>query len=336
MSAITYLSWYLGNIRIGACHLGCVWYVGRDGTERDEAFRPAFGAPKMGGTGCSTGQILSVFSFHLPPWNGFVPRLWNAMFYHFETNIPHVFFFKNYTFVPSRPVPFRSVPFRLRTKRTPFEASFERRRRRWSAEVTVPEKKVECEGTEPATHRLSPPLPLPHLLPLPSNQALRLAPYNVPSRPYASISSEAAAANFTNEAHSVDSTLEPPENPTQETVEELLRKKNKVAHLMKMERRHESAHQIDGRWFPYLDKFSCGECVFLNSGEVLEAVDPYIMDVRKEKFRNVVKNRSYGVCLVVEGLGDFGNVLAALWRCRDEELHSGREEKRIDNVCCMI
>ncbi|RXH94580.1 hypothetical protein DVH24_024264 [Malus domestica] len=101
---------------------GCVWYVGRDGTERDEAFRPAFGAPKMGGTGCSTGQILSVFEFHLPPWNGFVPRLWNAMFYHFKTNIPHVFF-KNYTFVPSRPVPFRPVPsrpvpFRLRTKRT--------------------------------------------------------------------------------------------------------------------------------------------------------------------------------------------------------------------------
>ena len=59
--------------------------------------------------------------------------------------------------------------------------------------------------------------------------ALRLAPYNVPSRPYASISSEAAAADFTDEAHSADSTLEPPENPTQETVEELLRKKNEVA-----------------------------------------------------------------------------------------------------------
>ncbi|CAN6704048.1 unnamed protein product [Malus baccata var. baccata] len=100
----------------------CVWYVGRDGTERNEAFRPAFGALKMGGTGCSTGQILGVFAFHLPPWNGFVPRLWNTMFYHFKTNIPHVFF-KNYTFVPSRPVPFRpvpsrSVPSRPRTKRT--------------------------------------------------------------------------------------------------------------------------------------------------------------------------------------------------------------------------
>ncbi|CAN6584163.1 unnamed protein product [Malus baccata var. baccata] len=95
---------------------GCVWYVGRDGTERNEAFRPAFGALKMGGTGCSTGQILGVFAFHLPPETGL-----------FHTNIPHVFF-KNYTFVPSRPVPFRpvpsrpvpsrSVPSRPRTKRT--------------------------------------------------------------------------------------------------------------------------------------------------------------------------------------------------------------------------
>ncbi|KAM1672859.1 hypothetical protein ACFX1Q_041143 [Malus domestica] len=78
-----------------------------------------------------------------------------------------------------------------------------------------------------------------------------------------------------------------------------------------MERRHESAHQIGGRWFLYLDKFSCSEGAFLNSGEVLEAVDPYIMDVRKDKFRKVVKNRSYEVCLVVEGLGYFGNVSAA-------------------------
>ncbi|KAB2610340.1 hypothetical protein D8674_018372 [Pyrus ussuriensis x Pyrus communis] len=151
--------------------------------------------------------------------------------------------------------------------------------------------------------------------PLPPSQALRLAPYNVPSRPYASISSEAAAVDFTDEAHSADSTLEPPENPTQDTVEELLRKKNDVARLMKMERRHESAHQTGGRWFllEYKDicRFSCGEGAFLNSGEVLETVDPYIMDVRKEKFRKVVKNRSYGVCLVVEGLGDFGNVSAA-------------------------
>ncbi|XP_008230987.1 PREDICTED: uncharacterized protein LOC103330221 [Prunus mume] len=80
-----------------------------------------------------------------------------------------------------------------------------------------------------------------------------------------------------------------------------------------MERHPGSAHQRGGRWFPYLDKFSCGcgEDAYLSSGEVLEALDPYILDVRKERFRNAVKNRSYSVCLVVEGLGDFGNVSAA-------------------------
>ncbi|KAM0999560.1 hypothetical protein ACFX2B_006225 [Malus domestica] len=85
---------------------------------------------------------------------------------------------------------------------------------------------------------------------------------------------------------------------------------------MKMERRHESAHQIGGQWFPHLDKFSYGEGAFLNSSEVLEAMDSYIMYVRKEKFRKMVKNRSYGVRMVVKGLEDFGNVLAA-FRSKD-------------------
>ncbi|KAF2299360.1 hypothetical protein GH714_031708 [Hevea brasiliensis] len=69
--------------------------------------------------------------------------------------------------------------------------------------------------------------------------------------------------------------------------------------------------QLLGRWFPYLDRFKCGNGVYLNSGEVLEAVGPYIMEERKERFRSAVKNRSYSVCLVVEGLSDFGNVSAA-------------------------
>lgn len=50
--------------------------------------------------------------------------------------------------------------------------------------------------------------------------------------------------------------------------------------------------------------------MYLTSGEVLEAVGPYIMEERKERFRSAVKNRSYSVCLVVEGLSDFGNVSA--------------------------
>ncbi|KAM2377632.1 hypothetical protein ACFX1X_044204 [Malus domestica] len=41
--------------------------TGRDGTERDEAFRPTFGEPKTSGTRCSTGQVLDDFLFHLSP-----------------------------------------------------------------------------------------------------------------------------------------------------------------------------------------------------------------------------------------------------------------------------
>ncbi|CAN6698049.1 unnamed protein product [Malus baccata var. baccata] len=50
-------------------HWSTVWYVGRDGTEWDEAFRPTFGAPKIGGTRYSTGRILGEFSFRPTPWN---------------------------------------------------------------------------------------------------------------------------------------------------------------------------------------------------------------------------------------------------------------------------
>ncbi|RXH69307.1 hypothetical protein DVH24_037091 [Malus domestica] len=88
------------NVRAVRVHKGCVWYVGRDGTERDEAFRPAFGAPKMGGTGCSTGQILGVFASHLPPWNGFVPHKYT----------PCLFQKLHLYSVPSRPVCVPNAP----------------------------------------------------------------------------------------------------------------------------------------------------------------------------------------------------------------------------------
>uniref|UniRef100_A0A7N2KZ25 Uncharacterized protein n=1 Tax=Quercus lobata TaxID=97700 RepID=A0A7N2KZ25_QUELO len=80
-----------------------------------------------------------------------------------------------------------------------------------------------------------------------------------------------------------------------------------VSRLMKMERRCENHNAAaDGsRWFPYLDEFS-----------------PHILDVRKDKFRNVVTNRTYtySLCLLVEGLCDcdFGNVSAtATFRSAD-------------------
>ncbi|XP_010258186.1 PREDICTED: uncharacterized protein LOC104598020 isoform X2 [Nelumbo nucifera] len=121
------------------------------------------------------------------------------------------------------------------------------------------------------------------------------------------------------EAASGNLILEPPCNLTKDNVEELLGNRDSVARLMKMERRSEVEDGVEfsrkGRWFPYLDMFKTGS-TFLTSREVLEAVDPYILDVRKERIRKVVKNRSYSVCLVVEGLTDFGNV-SAVFRSAD-------------------
>ncbi|KAJ8437824.1 hypothetical protein Cgig2_013440 [Carnegiea gigantea] len=128
-------------------------------------------------------------------------------------------------------------------------------------------------------------------------------------RNFVSISEAIASENL--ESISEKSILEPAEDLGKDTVEQLLSPKNKdsVSKLMKMERKS-SIGGNSGRWFPYLDKFGAGG-VSLNSAKVLEAMEPHLMDSRKQRFRNVVKNRSYGVCLVVEGLTDFGNVSAA-------------------------
>ncbi|KAL2898584.1 hypothetical protein RDABS01_040366 [Bienertia sinuspersici] len=121
-------------------------------------------------------------------------------------------------------------------------------------------------------------------------------------------------------AISEPSILEPSEDLSKDTVEQLISPQNKdnVSKLMKMERKPTNTAVVpetNGRWFPYLDEFRVNG-VSLSSGEVVEALDPLILDVRKERFRNVVKHRSYGVCLVVEGLSDFGNVSAV---CRSAD-----------------
>ncbi|XP_077214863.1 uncharacterized protein LOC143849642 [Tasmannia lanceolata] len=117
------------------------------------------------------------------------------------------------------------------------------------------------------------------------------------------------------ETVSNNSTVEIIDESTEDRVEELLANANEVSDLMKMERRSDI---VDGggdvkrrHWFPYLDLFRTGS-TSLTSSEVLEALDPYILEGRKERIREVVKNRSYGVCLAVEGLTDFGNVSAVL------------------------
>ncbi|CAL0318711.1 unnamed protein product [Lupinus luteus] len=104
-----------------------------------------------------------------------------------------------------------------------------------------------------------------------------------------------------------------------DSVRNLLTNTEGVSRLMKMERKPlllegefgESEAELQTRRFPYLDRFRCGNDYLISSSEIIEAVSPCISDVRKERFRNVVHNRSYSVCLVVEGLNDFGNVSAA-------------------------
>nr|XP_043616586.1 tRNA (guanosine(18)-2'-O)-methyltransferase [Erigeron canadensis] len=86
-----------------------------------------------------------------------------------------------------------------------------------------------------------------------------------------------------------------------------------VTSFMKMERRTEP--ELSNRWFPYLDRFKTGD-TYLSSREVLDAVDDSLMNLRKERFKNVVDNRTYSVCLVVEGLSDAGNV-SAVFRSAD-------------------
>ncbi|XP_031490127.1 uncharacterized protein LOC116257481 [Nymphaea colorata] len=108
-------------------------------------------------------------------------------------------------------------------------------------------------------------------------------------------------------------------------VEELLGNAEKVRGLMRMERKPDlskadepvdmSCSQLvedaaGKRWFPYLDAFRTGDTT-LTCAEILESIEPRLLYARKERLKNVVKNRSYSVCLVVEGLTDFGNVSAA-------------------------
>lgn len=138
------------------------------------------------------------------------------------------------------------------------------------------------------------------------NQGLRL----VRSATYASIEFDGAPSLSIEdkEALTLSSNLELPEDPAKDNVAHLLTHPDDIAGLMKMERRR--GGRKSGKWFPYLNGYKCGSS-YLSSDELLEALDSHILDARKERFRGVVRNRSYSVCLVVEGLSDFGNVSAA-------------------------
>ncbi|KAJ0243559.1 tRNA/rRNA methyltransferase [Hirschfeldia incana] len=108
-------------------------------------------------------------------------------------------------------------------------------------------------------------------------------------------------------------TENPPSDPAVSVKELLTTNRNDASSMMKMERRKSSFSNGERRgswWFPYEDRFRCGD-VHLTSREVLEAVSPHMMEERSDRFRRVVENRSFSVCLVVEGLSDIGNISAA-------------------------
>lgn len=92
-----------------------------------------------------------------------------------------------------------------------------------------------------------------------------------------------------------------------------------LAKFMKLERKTESTDMSlclnTCNWFPYLDLYKVGE-KRLTSGDVLKALDPFIMESRKERFRHAVKNRTYSICLVIEGLNDIANA-SAIFRSAD-------------------
>ncbi|KAG0493156.1 hypothetical protein HPP92_006278 [Vanilla planifolia] len=118
---------------------------------------------------------------------------------------------------------------------------------------------------------------------------------------------------------------------TEDSVEGILLKEYGIRSLMKMERRSVPDNS-SGRWFPYLDLCRAGS-ILLASREVIEALEPCIMNARKERILRAVENRSYSVSLVVEGLMDFGNV-SATFRSADalgiQSVHviSGGNKKR--------
>ena len=92
------------------------------------------------------------------------------------------------------------------------------------------------------------------------------------------------------------------------TVEELLAKSDRVNRLMKMERSPDVGK--GSRWFPYLDSYQA-RTGSVSSREIVELIDPHIMEPRKERMQKVVAGRSFSICLVIEGLTDYGNVSAA-------------------------
>lgn len=63
------------------------------------------------------------------------------------------------------------------------------------------------------------------------------------------------------------------------------------------------------RWFPHADEFKLNdEEGSLKSREILEKLDSFLAAGRRKKIENVVENRTYTICLVLENLLEQGNI----------------------------
>ncbi|KAK9067199.1 hypothetical protein SSX86_014524 [Deinandra increscens subsp. villosa] len=166
---------------------------------------------------------------------------------------------------------------------------------------------TRIETCTPSSH-----FPSHRLLSRSSVLGFKLTSYRHSSRPYGSVPA-AVSVESTDDSCVCPAEAEEDEFK-QTTVRDLIWRNSNddVSSFMKMERMTEPQ---SNRRFPYLDKFKTGN-TFLSSREVLDAVEPSLMELRKERFRNVVNNRTYSVCLVVEGLSDAGNV-SAVFRSAD-------------------
>ncbi|KAG0581485.1 hypothetical protein KC19_4G256000 [Ceratodon purpureus] len=70
------------------------------------------------------------------------------------------------------------------------------------------------------------------------------------------------------------------------------------------------------RWFPYEDTFKLDDERILTSSDVISMLSPFLGDERKQRIEEVVANRTYSVCIAVEGLLDLGNISAV---CRSAD-----------------
>ena len=111
----------------------------------------------------------------------------------------------------------------------------------------------------------------------------KLKTYRHSSRSYGSIQASVSIESTDNTSTCADEEEEEQQQQIKLiTVRDLMRRNTNddVTSLMKMERRTEPQ---SNRWFPYFDKFKSGT-TFLSSQEVLEAVDPSLMELRKDRF----------------------------------------------------